>query len=174
MFYFKTIFITITIVIILFCCNFCFSSPYRYEDIIADYAEKYNVDPSLIFAVCQVESGFDPNAVSSAGAIGLMQILPSTGAWLAEILQIEYRDELLYDPTFNIRIGTYYLAYLYTRFQEDWMVYAAYNAGENRVAEWLEEGVDKESIPFSETKNYVFKIERARKRFQRKNSAAFY
>ena len=158
----------------LFSCNSCLLKADRYEATILDYAIKYNVDPCLISAVCQVESAFDPTAESSAGAIGLMQILPSTGAWLAGVLGLEYNDALLYEPAYNIRIGTYYLAYLYTRFREDWMVYAAYNAGENRVSEWLKEGIDRGTIPFPETKSYVLKIERARKRFQRKKSATFY
>lgn len=174
MFYIKTIFIIITIIIALFSCYSCGFAENQYDDLIAIYAEKYSVDPCLISAICKVESGFDPNAVSSAGAIGLMQILPSTGEWIAKILEIEYKDDILFDPSMNIRIGSYFLAYLFTKFSEEWMVYAAYNAGETRVLSWLNDGIDKESIPFSETKNYVLKIERARKRFQRKKSAAFY
>lgn len=146
----------------------------EYLALIDECATLYSVDSSVVTAVCYVESHFRKDAISSAGAIGIMQIMPETGEWIATALSIPIADDYLYDPKINIRIGTYYLACLYAKFDAEWCVFAAYNAGEHRVSEWLKEGITQDTIPFPETKNYVKKVEIARKRYANKNLFAFH
>ena len=104
-----------------------------------------------------------------------MQILPSTGEWIAEKLGVkDYRDDSLYDPELNIWFGVYYLSYLYGRFSSDTWVFAAYNAGEGNVSEWISAGLEAEDIPFSETRSYVKKVRRAAQRYRNKKMLSFY
>ena len=136
--------------------------PENYQQIVEKYAKKYSVPKELIFAVIKVESNFNPNDVSSAGAMGLMQIIPSTYEWLTTKLGEEYCEENLYDPEINIKYGTYYLQYLYSRFGSWEKAIIAYNWGETNFSEFLatngySEG-DYDSIPVKETKNYVKKV----------------
>ena len=101
-----------------------------------------------------------------------MQILPSTGEWIASNLSIEeYSSEDLFDPEVNIRFGCFYLAYLHTRFSDDWAVYAAYNAGEGRVERWLDSGVTRDTVPIEETKEYIRRVERALINYRNKKFA---
>ena len=139
------------------------------KPIVDKYAEQYNVPSYLVLAVIEVESDFDPAATSSAGACGLMQMLPKTFAWLtsSEHLGENLKSLELFDPDVSIRYGTYYLKYLFTRFRNWDTALAAYNAGEGNVAEWLEDDEYSNSdgtlkyIPFKETRNYVKKVNKA-------------
>jgi soluble lytic murein transglycosylase len=151
--------------------------PKNYSDIVEKYAAEYDIPPEVIFAVIKTESGFDPNARSSAGALGLMQMMPSTFEWLTgeEHLNEKLADIKLFDPEVNIRYGTYYISYLKNRFfanqtneNIDWdIIFAAYNGGEGNVAKWLcdPECIDENgklvNIPFSETHSYVSKVNKA-------------
>ena len=128
-----------------------------YKNIVLNNSEMYSVEPELIYAVINVESSFNEKAVSGAGAVGLMQVLPSTAEW---IIGEQISQESLFDPEINIGTGVKYLAYLFTQFDELWQVLAAYNAGETKVKVWIEDGIDKNSIPYTETSNYVKKVER--------------
>ena len=106
--------------------------PIRYEQYVQKYAKEYNVPEYVILAVINVESGFDPKAVSTAGAIGLMQMVPSTFTWLSSFEHLDENlpvDEL-YNPEVSIRYGTYYLRYLFEKFYNWDTVFAAYNGGE--------------------------------------------
>lgn len=136
--------------------------PEKYHNIVVKYSEEYSVPEELVFAVIKVESDFDPMARSSAGAMGLMQMLPSTYTWLASKLSEEAREELLYDPETNIKYCTYYLSYLYSRFGTWEKAIIAYNWGEGNFSEFMEEHGytegDYSSIPVKETKNYVKKV----------------
>jgi soluble lytic murein transglycosylase len=116
-----------------------------YDQIIESKSLKYNIKPSLINAVITVESDWNPEAISKKGAIGLMQLMPST----AKDMQIENP----FDPEENIEGGTRYLRYLLNRFNEDInLALAAYNAGPAMVERFG-------GIPsISETKNYVKKV----------------
>ncbi|HAE88850.1 MAG TPA: lytic transglycosylase [Clostridiales bacterium] len=136
---------------------------------------EYGVKSSVVFAVAEVESHFNPKAKSKVGAIGIMQLMPKTASWIAQNLSIEeFKEEDLYDAQTNIRFGVWYLSYLYIVFEEDWQVFAAYNAGEGAVKDWIEDkNFKKEDIPYSETAFYVKKVERAVKRYAKKNFAAF-
>lgn len=103
---------------------------------ISDASLRYEVLPETILAVIRIESGFDVNATSEAGAVGLMQILPSTAEEVARELRIEWAGgEQLRDPAVNIRLGTHYLTKLLARFEDLSQALAAYNEGPERVAE---------------------------------------
>ena len=148
--------------------------PREYAEYVEVYAEQYGVPETMIFAVIRTESGFDSGAVSHAGAVGLMQIMPDTFAWLTNEMLFDHLDEgMLYDPETNIKYGTYYLSRLYDRYGDWELALAAYNGGQGNVDEWLEdsayadgEGGLKE-IPFRETRQYVKKALKARDVYER-------
>ncbi len=150
--------------------------PDRYKDTIELYSEKYEVPMSVIFAVIKVESNFDNRAVSSVGARGLMQMMPSTFEWLTgeEHLNEGLDASRLFDPDVSIRYGVYYLRYLYDKFDGNWdTAFAAYNGGEGNVAKWLADPTLSDGngnltdIPFAETKNYVAKVKKERITYQK-------
>ena len=139
------------------------------------YSAKYNVPEYLIYAVIKVESNFDPLAESSAGARGLMQMTESTFKWLTGSAHLqEYLPfEALYIPEVSIRYGTYYLSYLMRRFDHNTdTVIAAYNAGETKVSEWLNDPEYSDgngglaSIPYAETRGYVKKVNYAIEKYK--------
>ena len=148
--------------------------PINYEEIVSRYSEKYNVPKDLLFAVIKVESNFDPQAMSSAGALGLMQMMPKTFEELTTKHLCENLPfESLTDPEVSIRYGTYYLAYLYRYFDYNWHnAIAAYNAGLGNVSRWLKssENVDENGnlvrFEYKETRSYVHKVEQARTMYQ--------
>ena len=144
--------------------------PLSYDEIISSCSEEFDVPKYIIYATIKVESDFNPKAISSAGALGLMQMMPSTFEWLTGDAHLgdHFSTKKLDDPRVSIRYGTYYLSYLYKKFDYNWdTAFAAYNAGEGNVAEWLENPKysDKNGnltdIPFKETKNYVKKMHNA-------------
>ena len=103
---------------------------------IARASERYSLSPDTILAVIRTESAFDPNALSDKGAVGLMQILPSTAQEIAQELRMEWRgDDLLRDPSANIEMGAYYLTKLIGQFNNLAVALTAYNHGPGRVAE---------------------------------------
>ena len=135
--------------------------PLPYEDSIRKWSAKAGVDPLLVAGLIRQESAFDPESRSGANALGLMQLLPKTGRLWAKQLKVHYSRAKLYDPDYNIHLGTAYLAGLLKDFGSVESALAAYNGGEDRVAFWttgqnyrdLAEFVD--SIPFTETREYV-------------------
>lgn len=154
--------------------------PLEYTDQIRLNATAYDLDPYFVAAVIKTESGFDPQAESGAGARGLMQLMPETGSWIAGKLDMgTYTDDLLYDPTTNIKLGCWYLRFLEDRFHDDRnLVSAAYNAGHNRVSQWLEdESISPEgvltNIPFEETSKYVDKVLKAEEKYRALYPGAF-
>lgn len=118
-------------------------------------AGDYGVSLPLILAVIKTESGFNPNAVSNKGAVGLMQIMPSTCNFVCQTYGIDCED--LFIPKFNILIGTLYLKYLLEKFKSERLAILAYNAGEGRVLTWIEKG-EVFKVPFRETRSYYLKI----------------
>lgn len=127
--------------------------------ISAECAEK-DLDPVLVSAQIKAESNFQPDAISPAGAMGLMQIMPQTAKWL------KFNPVVLIDPEINIAIGTYYDAWLYqywrgkdgyTQGLLDALVMASYNAGQGRVKRKLRHHNWFEQLP-GETKTYVRRI----------------
>lgn len=136
--------------------------PDDYYDTVVKYSDEYAVPQALILAVIKVESNFDSSAKSHAGAIGLMQIMPSTYEWLADGLGDPTFSSMLYSPDTNIKYGTYYLKYLYSKFGSWERAIIAYNWGEGNFSDFLDkngytEG-DYSSIPVKETRSYVKKV----------------
>lgn len=137
-----------------------------YEREIAVYSEKYHVSSALISAMIFVESGFDATALSHKGAVGLMQIMPETGAWIADrMLWSQFHTQDLLVPERNLQVGIWYISYLKSYFNHnDYLALASYNAGQAYVSKWIKERiwsgnvVTLEQIPFPETRNYLFKI----------------
>jgi soluble lytic murein transglycosylase len=116
----------------------------------------------------KAESRFDSNALSKKGAKGLMQIMDSTGAWVAELSKLEgYTHELLFDPQVNIELATWYMAHLLERYDGNVdLMLMAYNAGSGNVFKWRQDtryssdGDTIDQIPFKETREYVKKVKR--------------
>jgi len=132
-----------------------------FESSIRRWSARAGLDPMLVAGVVHQESAFDPDARSGKNAIGLMQLLPETARLLARAQKIGYSRSRLTDPDYNVRLGTAYLAQLVKQFGTTEAALAAYNAGEDRVELWnagqtyrdTAEFVD--SIPFTETRQYV-------------------
>ena len=148
--------------------------PREYAEYVEIYAQKYGVPESLVFAVIHTESSFDSGAVSSAGAVGLMQMTPDTFAWLTDEILFEHLENgMLYDPETNIKYGTYLLSRFYDRYGDWKLTLAAYNGGVGNVDSWLKDpeysdgegGLKK--IPFKETRNYVKKVADAKDTYER-------
>jgi soluble lytic murein transglycosylase len=133
--------------------------PYRQD--LERAAARASVDPMQIAGLIRQESAFQPDAYSHAGAIGLMQLIPPTAQKLARQLRIRYSRARLFEPEYNLRLGTVYFANLRKSYGSVEAALAAYNAGEDRVASWEagrtydEPAEFVESIPFTETREYV-------------------
>lgn len=143
-----------------------------YPDIVTEMAAEYGVDPYLAAAVIHCESSNNKDAVSPVGAVGLMQIMPDTGAWIAEKLEMDdFTEERLFEPEVNVRMGCWYIDYLTDRFHGNMtLVLAAYNAGPGNVQKWLEDERISENgmlteIPFPETERYIEKVQRAYEKY---------
>ena len=129
-------------------------------------ASAANISPTWAYGIARSESLFMPDVRSSAGAVGLMQLMPATGRQVAKDIRLPYAGlATLTDPTSNIRLGTTYLGQMAARYSGNAVAAtAAYNAGPHRVDEWLPASgsVDArvwiESIPFNETRNYVKRV----------------
>ncbi len=118
----------------------------RYVHLIESSARRFNLHPELLHAVIRAESAYNPSAVSSAGAIGLMQLMPATAA--------RYNVSDIYDPAENIRGGAQYLRFLLDMFEHDLrLALAGYNAGENAVVKY-----GNSIPPYPETQKYVRKV----------------
>ena len=140
------------------------ASEMTYYDAVLNAAAAYHVSPALIMAVIRAESGFCQTVRSSKGAVGLMQLMPDTFAYLRDThFKESLPDDAILSPTVNIRYGTFYLSYLLQAFGSLDTALAAYNAGEGRVAAWLNDkalssdGKTLTTIPYPETAKYVSK-----------------
>ena len=148
--------------------------PYDYRSYIETSAAYYDTDPYLVAAVIKHESKFQPRARSGGGALGLMQLMPATAAWIARRMDEPFTEEYLYDPSLNIRYGVWYLAELRREFGgNDILALAAYNAGRGNVREWMEhrhwnEQFDEiDAIPYPETRLYVRRVLEDREQYKR-------
>lgn len=140
--------------------------PVDSRELVVDAAGAQGLDPAFTFALIRAESAWQPDARSHANALGLMQLLPSTGRRVARELGIPWRGEgTLLEPALNIRLGTRYLANQLEQFGgSPWLASAAYNAGPAPVRRWLGERPDLpadafiETIPYGETRDYVARV----------------
>jgi soluble lytic murein transglycosylase len=144
--------------------------PLRYEAQIADSSARHKVSPYLVAAIINAESGWKPDTRSAAGAIGLMQVMPSTARDLARRGAVDaarFPAANLSDPAVNIEYGTAYVRYLVGRYHEIETVLAAYNAGLRHADEWAAKGGNiRTAIEFRETKQYVLRVSRGKERYQ--------
>lgn len=143
--------------------------PLKYTEYVSKYAAEYGVEESLIYAVINVESGFDPEAVSEADAIGLMQMREETFDWVHERMDDVYYYEDLYKPEVSIQYGTKLLSLLLEEYEGDeYTALAAYHAGMGSVNSWLaqsensKDGKALDSIPKEDTTHYVNKVQSAK------------
>ena len=138
------------------------SYPLKYEAEIDAASKKYGVDKSLIYGVIKTESNFDPEARSSAGALGLMQLMPDTFEWLQTYYKEEnsYTFEDLKDPAVSIDYGVELLSILSERYENEETMLCAYNGGLGNVDKWLDnkeysdDGITLKVVPFPETDKY--------------------
>ena len=131
--------------------------PLHYRPIVTGHARNYHLDPALLAAVIDAESKFNADARSSSGAIGLMQLLPTTAHGIAvHTGGTRFRTSDLYNPELNVRYGAWYLRHLLDRYGDERTALAAYNAGQNNVDQWLASG---SGVRFAETRAYVQSVE---------------
>ena len=154
-----------------------FLYPFPYRSTVESYSSRWKVDKFLAISVMKVESNFSEAAHSQSGAIGLMQIMPETAAWIAYQLgeapeEVANDIENLHDPETNIRYGTWYLAELEDEFKgNDVLALAAYNAGRGNVHKWIKENnwsenfSDADKIPYAETRDYVKRVLHCREKY---------
>ncbi|WP_353929169.1 transglycosylase SLT domain-containing protein [Okeanomitos corallinicola TIOX110] len=136
--------------------------PFPYFQEIQQWSTKRNLNPLLVTALMRQESRFQPKIKSVVGATGLMQVMPTTGEWIAPQIGMNIKDLDLENPNDNIMLGTWYLDHTHQQYSNNSMLaIASYNAGPGNVAKWLrtmpKQDPDEfvEEIPFGETRNYV-------------------
>ena len=139
--------------------------PLSYSDNIHENAAEQKLNPVILFGLVRRESAFNKNARSPSGAQGLMQIMPQTARQIAKDLNESRADaESMYNPVKNIQYGSYYYQKLLSQFDGHYAIaLAAYNAGPNRVKQWLPDksvpaDIWIETIPYTETRNYVTSV----------------
>lgn len=142
--------------------------PIYYMDLIEQYAGEYNLQPAFVSAIIMNESSFRKDAMSSAGARGLMQLMPDTAEWIAGKLDVDgYHFDRMFDPESNIRFGCWYLNYLSKLFRGDPILIAcAYHAGQSNVIAWLsnrdysQDGltIPLDKIPMADSKTYAGRV----------------
>jgi soluble lytic murein transglycosylase len=140
--------------------------PLRHEAVILQEARRNDLDPALVAAVINVESGWTPDVRSRAGAVGLMQLLPDTARFIAQQPDRPSKPaDRLTEPDVSIAYGTWYLRYLIDRHGSVPLALAAYNGGEDNVRRWearaRAEGRElrvPEDVPFPETRSFVAKV----------------
>lgn len=137
--------------------------PLAYQNHYETSSQDQSVDLSWIYGISRQESSFAPDIRSSSGAMGLMQVMPGTARDMARDIGVSYEQRRLTEPAYNIPLGTAYLSKGQRELDNN-MIYATagYNAGINRVKQWLDEGKDSlpldvwiETIPYTETRKYV-------------------
>lgn len=144
--------------------------PLSHEEEIVDSATRHGVDPYLVAAVIETESGWDESAKSSRGAEGLMQLMPETARDMIALglVDASYDASNLGDPATNIEFGCAYLSYLIRYFNGSTdKAIAAYNAGMGNVEQWTQgETSLQDAITFPETQAYLARVTNARERYQ--------
>lgn len=149
--------------------------PMYFEDLIKEYSLKYKIDPLLALAMIREESRFNSWGESVAGARGLMQIIFSTGEWIAQKLDFkDFNDEMLFSSEININFGCWYIGYLKGKFSNDIiLIISGYNAGPGTTDKWLERydrsDLDNfvENIPYAETREHIKKVMKSYQMYKR-------
>lgn len=160
----------VIVLVILIALFFGWRASYRrpYRNIV----KESGLDESLVYAVMKAESGFNEEAKSNAGAVGIMQLMPSTAEFVCEMEGLEFNIARLKEGEYNVRLGCLYLIYLLKRFPAEETALCAFNAGEGTVSEWLadseysRDGITLEKIPYGETRAYVKKVIKFRKIYE--------
>lgn len=138
--------------------------PVVYKDVINKYAGEYKFDPVWVMALVKVESGFYSKARSPRGAVGLMQLLPSTAQEMASQIGLrKFQESSLRDPDINLHLGFQYLSHLRRKFGEEntIAILAAYNAGPSAVGGWMKDQIlTLPDIPYPETRRFVQQVDR--------------
>ena len=146
--------------------------PLDYQAIVRGHSRNYQLDPALLAAVIYQESKFRAHARSSSGAVGLMQLLPSTAEGIAvHTGGTKFRVSDLDDPEINVRYGSWYLRHLLDKYGDERTALAAYNAGQENVDHWRAEG---KGIEFAETRHYVKRVEHLKTLYRRGYRAELY
>lgn len=149
--------------------------PLGYWDLITTYSAANDLDPFLVAAIIRQESAYDPDALSSADAHGLMQIIPKTGKRLAQNLKLKnFSTSQLYDPELNLKLGAHYFAELLEKYSGNlYRALAAYNAGPAATSKWwpekgtVDHEVIVENISYRETRKYVKRVLRNQYQYRR-------
>ncbi|MBQ7114804.1 MAG: lytic transglycosylase domain-containing protein [Clostridia bacterium] len=147
--------------------------PRQYAELVEENAQGFDIDPSLLYALIEAESGFDKNAVSSVGAKGLTQITPETFQWLQTKTGESYEENALFVPEISVYYGAFFLNMLLEEFGNTETALAAYHAGRGKVNEWLADprispdGEVLENIPYEDTAGYVKKVIKVKERYQK-------
>lgn len=145
-----------------------FNHPTRYEKYVDKYCSLYNVDKNLVYSIMKTESKFYPFAKSRTSSKGLMQISDETFEHARKIIEIKTDD--IYNKEENIKVGVWYLSYLFNRFKDERYVVIAYNAGPENISAWMQKGyldLNKDyldwNIPYIETRVYIDKVLKSKK-----------
>lgn len=146
--------------------------PLKETALVEQYAQEYALPPSFVYAVMNTESGFRPDAVSDAGALGIMQMTPDTFAWLQTKTGEAMEPEALFDKETGTKYGCLFLRMLLDEFGDMRTAAAAYHAGRGQVNRWLDnseyskDGKQLDTIPTSDTAHYVHKVTKAEKQYR--------
>ena len=148
--------------------------PIKYQKHINHYSQKFSINSDLLAALIYVESRFENRSESSQGAVGLMQLMPSTAIWVAKKLdKKDFELDDLYDPETNIEFGSWYFSHLRKKFNGDLIkTLAAYNAGEGNVNNWLKNDWNGEmnvDLPYDETDSFVKRVISTRDHYQKRS-----
>ncbi len=147
------LYLLLLVIAVVFIVALRFFYPVKYRPLVEKAGERYGVEPALIMAIINTESGFHANATSPRGAVGLMQLMPKTAEWIGKKEGIKITN--LYNENENLLLGTAYFKYLLERFGEEKWAIIAYNAGEGNAMKWK---TQQKEIPFLETRNYLERV----------------
>lgn len=165
----RLLFLCITLIVVISVISFgmTLNGFSYYKDIII-ISNQVGVEASLVQAICRVESSFKKDAISPKGAIGLMQLMPNTARWICENYNINYQDNMILEPNFNLLIGCMYLKCLLSKYPLEWAI-CAYNAGQGNVDHWISNGISPSDVPYKETNDYLKKVLHYKKMYDKFN-----
>jgi soluble lytic murein transglycosylase len=138
--------------------------PTPHREALTLAARQWDVDEALVYGIIRQESRFIPHARSRVGAMGLMQLMPTTARWVARQIPVQpFNAGMLTQPEVNVNMGSYYFRRVLTDLGHSMLATAAYNAGPGRARRWrderpLEGAIYAETIPFNETRDYVKQV----------------